>query len=516
MLSLLAGIGCVLTGAMGCAHDSGILNASGPVSTPVSVLDLMQEHRLYQNVKTDLSYATAQTRVSQRKRAGDSAARNVIFFVGDGMGVSTVTAARIYAGQLRGEPGEENYLSFEEFPNVALSKTYNTDAQVPDSAGTMTAMMSGVKTRHGVLGVSRKAIRSECDTMSGAAVPSFLELMEVAGKATGIISTAEITHATPGATYSHSVDRNWASDADMPDAALKAGCVDIAQQLIDFSDGDGIDIVLGGGRRSFLPVNVVDFELGDKQGKRLDGKNLIDVWKSKHKEGQFVWNAQQFNNVKSLPLLGLFEYGHMKFSADRSRDPAGEPSLSEMTEKSINLLQQASELTGQGFFLMVEAGRIDHAHHGANAYRALSDALALSDAVSTADRLTSDADTLIIVTADHSHTMSINGYPARGNPILGKVRDGNGDLVLDNNKKPYTTLSYANGPGHNGQDLREIDTRKPNYLQEGMVPLYSETHGGEDVAVYAKGPSANLVGGVMEQNEIFHVMLSAVKGSTTD
>ena len=76
--------------------------------------------------------------------AGDDI-RNVILFVGDGMGVSTVTAARIFAGQQRGEPGEEGYLSFEEFPHLALVKTYNVDAQVPDSAGTMTALVTGHK-----------------------------------------------------------------------------------------------------------------------------------------------------------------------------------------------------------------------------------------------------------------------------------------------------------------------------------------------------------------------------------
>src|SRR5690606_7925440 len=154
----------------------------------------------------------------------------------------------------------------------------------------------------------------------------------------------------------------------------------------------------------------------------------------------------------------------------------------------------------------VEAGRIDHAHHAGNAYRALYDTVALSDAVARARELTSETDTLIIVTADHSHTLTIGGYPSRHNPILGKVDNAKDRLGL-----PYTTLSYANGPGWTGQgqrlemnaqeqperahyegtarrpDLRAVDTTAPGYMQEATVPLRSETHGGEDVAIYGHG-----------------------------
>ncbi len=469
-------------------------------------------HPYYKNVGSDESFLKARSTVEKRSKPEDKPARNIILFVGDGMGVSTVTAARIYAGQLRGETGEENYLSFEKFPYVALSKTYNSDAQVPDSAGTMSAMMSGIKTRHGVLGVTKRVVRGDCLSLADARAPTFLELMETSGRATGVISTAEITHATPGATYAHVASRGWASDAGMSPAALQAGCKDIAQQLIDFSYGDGIEVLLGGGRMHFLPEDSADFEDKEKYGGRKDGRNLITEWTDKNATGEFVWNQQQFDNASRTPLLGLFEYGHMEFSADRESDGAGEPSLSEMTTKAIRLLGQSKT----GYFLMIEAGKIDHAHHGANAYRALSDTVALSDAVALADKLTDDEDTLIIVTADHSHTMTINGYPVRGNPILGKVRNENDQLALDDNKRPYTTLTYANGPGHSGQDISEIDTQDINYRQEGTFPSRSETHGGEDVAVYAKGPSANLVGGVMEQNEIFHVMLRAVNGFQTN
>ncbi len=107
---------------------------------------------------------------------------------------------------------------------------------------------------------------------------------------------------------------------------------------------------------------------------------------------------------------------------------------------------------------MIEGARIDHANHSGNAYRALTETVALSDAVRVASELTSADDTLIIVTADHSHTLNFVGYPARGNPILGKVKDKGGedgagklDYALDGTGQPYTTLSYANGPGHRQQ-----------------------------------------------------------------
>jgi alkaline phosphatase len=177
----------------------------------------------------------------------------------------------------------------------------------------------------------------------------------------------------------------------------------------------------------------------------------------------------------------------------------------------------------KGFFLMVEGGRIDHAHHAGNAKRALLDTIEMARAVKKAYEMTDPEDTLIIVTADHSHTFTIAGYPHRGNNILGLVAgvpEIDGDPVtLDKDKLglPYTTLGYANGPGWRdaiatGQkrpDLTGVDTTALNFLQEATVPLSSETHAGEDVPVFASGPMAHLVRGSMEQNWIFHVMREA-------
>lgn len=211
-------------------------------------------------------------------------------------------------------------------------------------------------------------------------------------------------------------------------------------------------------------------------------------------------------------MLGLFDPSHLHYEADRHNDIAGEPSLTDMTIKAIELLANNND----GFFLLVEAGRIDHAHHANNAFNALNDTLELSRAVAAAVNAVDTNETLVIVTADHSHVMTMAGYPPKGNPILGVA--GN-----DMNGLPYTTLSYANGSGFNlsdstdadvrsgpptpgRHDLTEVDTTVPGYHQETLVATRGETHAGEDVGIYAIGPGAHLLSGSIEQNVIFHVM----------
>ena len=221
----------------------------------------------------------------------------------------------------------------------------------------------------------------------------------------------------------------------------------------------------------------------------------------------------------------------MQYESDRVNDVAGEPSLKMMTQKAIEVLQK----NRKGFVLVVESGRIDHAHHAGNAYNALSDTIELSNAVAMADEMTSDRDTLILVTADHSHVFTIAGYPKRGNPILGKVQgveaDGSAkttdDLAADD--MPYTTVGYTNGRGFmdlgdetdadagyseaihtlGRVDLSAINTQASGFHQEAVIPKSSETHAGEDVGLYAKGPGSLYVNGVMEQNVIFHVINEA-------
>ncbi len=445
-------------------------------------------------------------------------AKNVILFIGDGMGITTVTAARILEGQQRGQPGEENVLSFDKFPYTALIKTYNTDAQTADSAGTMSAIVTGVKTRIGYLSVNQNVVRGDHASAKGNETPTILELAERAGLSTGVVTTTRVTHATPAACYAHSPERDWEDDSTIPLEQQKVGAIDIARQLIEFPHGDGLEVVLGGGRSNFLPEGGIDPETDKPNGRRKDNRNVIAEWLMKPASA-YVWNNDQFLAVdvtKTKHLLGLFEPSHMKYEHDRKDDRGGEPNLTAMTSKAIDLLSKNEK----GYFLMVEGGRIDHAHHEGNAFRALTDTVEFARAVAAARDKTNRSDTLIIVTADHSHVFTMCGYPSRGNPILGKVTDceatgeQKGKLAFDLRGLPFTTLGYANGPGcitsSSRPDLTSIDTGGPDYHQEATIAMSAETHGGEDVPLYADGPHAYLFHGVLEQHVIFHVMAEAL------
>lgn len=446
-----------------------------------------------------------------------SKAKNVILFVGDGMGVSTVSAARILQGQIAGESGEENLLSFEHFPFSGFSKTYNVNQQTPDSAGTMTAMMTGIKTDAGILSLDEGANRGDCNSAQGRDLVSILELAKQAGKATGVVTTARITHATPAASYAKSAERDWEDDAALSTEAKANGCIDIAQQFITASAG--IDVALGGGRKHFLSASA--------GGTRLDGQNLIEQWQLKNPQGRYVSSRKALLDIdanKQTRLFGLFNDSHMDYSAEKS----SEPSLAEMTNTALTVLKNQD----QGFFLIVEAGRIDHGHHAGNAYNALHETIGLSDAVTAALAQVDLSETLVIVTADHSHVMTFAGYQKRGNPILGKViAAGEDSPTLAGDGLPYTTLSYMNGRGMHDlgdegnadavkklainvgrKDISNIDTETAGYHQEALIPRHSETHGGEDVGIYATGPGAQWLTGVNEQNLIFHVIAQSLLG----
>ncbi len=446
-------------------------------------------------------------------------AKNVIFFVGDGMSLATVTAARIYEGQIQGLEGEENLLRFEQFPYTALSKTYNTNLQTPDSAGTMTAMITGVKTKAGAISIDQRVQLGQCGDKSHHLL-SLLSEAELAGYRTGVITTARLTHATPAATYAHAESRHWEADSHIPESQ-KDQCKDIAWQLIHYPHGDGLEVAMGGGRKNFLSEKQLDPEYPLLQrGARKDGLDLTKLWLEKYPNASYVWNKEQFQaiNTKNTDhLLALFDPSHMQYELERQQDAAGEPSLAEMTVTAIQILNKKNH----PFFLVVEGGRIDHGHHGGYAKKALHDTVAFSDAIAKAIEMVNLNDTLILVTADHAHTMTMSGYAQKGNPILGKIKipDEQGNpseqYQTDAQGKKMTTLSYANGPGYiNGDqrpDLEHTDTEANDYKQAATLPMKSETHSGEDVIIYATGAGSQLVRGVLEQNMIYHIIRAAIE-----
>jgi alkaline phosphatase len=466
------------------------------------------------------SWARAVAEVNDRARTVGRIprARNVILFVGDGMGVSTVTAARIFAAQqanAAGSPppgfegGEENRLSFERMPHTALVKTYNVNAQVPDSAGTVSAMTMGAKTRIGVLNLNPGQSAKTCATPQ--AFPKSLgELARARGMALGVVTTTRITHATPAGLYAHSPNRNWeGADRAYPAVDRQSGCADIASQLARF---EGLDVILGGGADRFRPA---------PQGNRDDGRDLIAEWQARS-GGRFVADTAALRALDpgaAAPVLGLFAADHLAYNADADR--TREPALAELATFAVRKLQAKR---GRGYVLLVEGGRIDHAHHVTNAWRALDETVELAKAVEAVLALVDPRDTLVMVTADHSHVFTIAGYPPRGNDIMGFVRpieggEGRTGLdpqgnVIDRQGRPIPTLGYANGPAATRiGDTLLSGNKAPtdrDFLQPKHFELEIETHGGEDVALYATGPGSALVSGSLEQNSIFHIIARAL------
>uniref|UniRef100_A0A493TAF8 Alkaline phosphatase n=1 Tax=Anas platyrhynchos platyrhynchos TaxID=8840 RepID=A0A493TAF8_ANAPP len=432
-------------------------------------------------------------------------AKNIILFVGDGMGLPTVSAARIYKGQLAGGSGEESILAMETFPHVALAKTYTIDRQVPDSAGTGTAYLCGVKTNAKTLGLSGAAAYGKCRTTFGNEVDSVLHRARLAGKSVGIVTTTRVQHASPGAAYAHSVSRSWYGDADMPKEALRDGCKDIAHQLVHNTD---INVILGGGRVYMAPRGTPDPEYPEdpaQNGTRRDGRDLVAEWLSTKQGARYIWDKKGLDAVDEdsvSHLMGLFEPKDMKF--ELNRNASTDPSIVEMTDKAIRILRR----NPNGFFLFVEGGRIDHGHHSGRAKQALMEAVMLDRAVARAGELTVPSETLTVVTADHSHVFSFGGNTLRGSSIFGlapkKAKD----------KRAYTSILYGNGPGYSIRDGGRPAASLPavedkDYRQQAAVPLDLETHSGEDVVVLAQGPMAHLFHGVQEQHYIAHAMAYA-------
>jgi alkaline phosphatase len=447
--------------------------------------------------------------------SGDSSSpepKNILFFLGDGMGMTTMTAARIY------KVGEDGELTMDTLPETAFIKTFAKNSQVADSAPTMSAYMTGVKMDNEVLSMTAEtrsydpitlkdfqvSADSTCDTTNGKPVTTLLEIAKAAGMGTGVVSTARITHATPAATYAHLCHRDGENT--------------IANQMVpggagfNAALGDGIDVVLGGGLRHFIAKGT--------GSSRNDTRDLVAEMKAKGYN--YAANKSEFDKLPtSGKLLGLFTSSHMAYDLDR--DPAKEPSLAEMTTRSIDQLKG----NPKGFFLMVEGGRIDHALHETTARKALQDTVAFDDAIKAAIEKMKLIDptlknTLIVVTADHDHTLVLNGYAARtgkttdSNPgILGLLRNYlDNSLALDSGGFPFTIIGFGNGENRplTRTALTDAMVFSKDYHQEAAIPTPagSETHGGADVFLGAIGRGADTFGGVLDNTAVFGLIRKAM------
>jgi alkaline phosphatase len=438
-------------------------------------------------------------------------AKNVIFFLGDGMGINTLTAARIYA------VGEEGELAIDTLPESAFVKTFSNDAQVTDSAASMSAYMTGVKQNNGVISMSTdtraisptvdgKRTVSRCN--SGHAVPTLAELAKSRGMAAGVVTTTSVTDATPAATYAHACHRKLEQDIA---AALVPGGAGYNKAL----GQSGLDLVFGGGVQQFTPL--------DAGGKRADGRNLLGELQGKG--WRVASNTAQLQALapNAQPVIGLFAQNHFAYEA--ARDPAQQPALSEMTSKAIDILAN----NPNGFFLVVEGGLIDHALHATLAKRALQETVSYNAAIKTALDKMNKLDpglknTLIVATADHDHTLLINGYSPRTGKttptnagVLGLVRSlPDGKVRLDKDGAPFTILGFGTGEHRvagSRKDVKLTDeiAAGDDYHQEAVVRTKpgSETHGGADVYLGAAGANAELFRGTIDNTRVFDLIKNA-------
>ncbi len=274
--------------------------------------------------------------------------RNVILCLGDGLGLSLITAVRIKT------VGATGRLALETMPVTGLVTTCSADNLITDSGAAATALACGRKTKNGMIGVAA----------DGSRLKTILEACQTRGMATGLVATSSITHATPAAFGSHVAGRGDETE--------------IARQLLF----NRITVLLGGGREYFLPAKVAG-------GKRTDQRDLIA--EASQAGYQYCETRHQLAAASGDRILGLFQAGALK-------NDTLEPSLAEMTSAAIKTLRRDPD----GFFLMIEGSQIDWSGHNNNFEDARQQVLWFDEAIKFClDFAREDQQTLVLVTADH-------------------------------------------------------------------------------------------------------------------
>lgn len=458
-------------------------------------------------------------------RTKDEPARNVIFFLGDGMGQPAITAARILSkGMTEGK--YHGLLNMDVMDYRGLVTTSGADSIATDSANSMSAYMTGHKSSVNAMGVYEA---NDPDPSVHPRVENLAEMLKRSrDMSIGVVSTAEIQDATPAAVWAHT--RRRAEYTAIMDQALEPERMP--------------DVLLGGGMATLLPQSHPD-------SKREDDRDLREEFRDRGFH-YVTTRAELQRSMRSNPqhLLGTFHPGNLNVYVDRQHAPDPEvlgewtdqPGLVEMTRAALSVLESKPN----GFFLMVEAASIDKMEHPLDGPRAVYDAIELDQAVGAAVEWAAGRDdTLIVVTADHNHSMSIVGTHDRrkdtepereANAVYGDAgfptyADEDGDGFPDD-LDPDVQLFYgwSNHPDHS-DDFRFNDTfrqpalededgtavdnpeRDPDALvQIGNLP-YEETncvHTVEDVSIVASGPGAARFNAVLDNTEVFHAVAAAL------
>ncbi|MDR1916039.1 MAG: alkaline phosphatase [Synergistaceae bacterium] len=448
---------------------------------------------------------------------GSKQANNVILFIGDGMGLASRQIARILSKGIT--QGKYDGLLDMELLNdgMALISTSGYDSLVTDSANAASAYATGHKSVVNAMGVYENSSK---DPMAHPKVENIVELVKRArGMSVGLVTTSNITDATPAAMVAHT--RRRAEQNFIAGEMLKA------------------DIVLGGGSRQFLPASTPGSQ-------RKDERNLIDEFKAAGYT--FAKDRSELVSANGDKILGLFNLDNMDVYLDREvlKDPdvlrgfTNQPTLVEMTQKAIDVLSRNKN----GFFLMVEGACIDKQLHAMDWERSAYDTIEFDKAVAVARKFAeTDGSTLIIATADHSHGISITGtYHERdgktgreavrtyANAIYPTFRDADGDGYPDA-PAPDVTLAvqYANHPDYY-EDFKAHDKPVSPAIMSGDIAIAntkraqdgifypgnipsnesSEVHAADDVPLSAAGPGADYFMGVMDNTEVFFGIVRAL------
>ncbi|NAZ75582.1 alkaline phosphatase, partial [Kineococcus sp. T13] len=459
--------------------------------------------------------------------AAGKKAKNVIFFLGDGMGQAAITGARILSKGIT-EGKYDALLEMDTLDHRGNVTTSGVDSIATDSANSMSAYMTGHKSAVNAMGVYPG--NSE-DPNASPRVETMAEVLKRSREMSiGIVTTAEIQDATPAAVFAHT--RRRSEYLDIMDQALQPGQMP--------------DVYMGGGRASLLPQS-------QEGSRREDDRDLIEEFKDKG----FAYAGSRTELAAVMAagtpdkLLGTFTLGNLNVYIDREITPNPEvlgdftdqPGLVEMTKAALEVLEK----NDKGFFLMVEGASIDKSEHPLDGPRAVYDTIELDQAVGIAKEWAAGRDdTLIVVTADHNHAMSIagthtlskEGSPARQqNGVYADAgfptyEDANGDGFPDDpNPDVQLFFGWSNHPDHPDDFAHNPVLQQPaledpateqafpnperdpgSVLQIGNLPLEETNcvHTVEDVSIFASGPGSERFAKLLDNTEVFHAVCAAL------
>uniref|UniRef100_A0A0K0FMV6 alkaline phosphatase n=1 Tax=Strongyloides venezuelensis TaxID=75913 RepID=A0A0K0FMV6_STRVS len=416
-----------------------------------------------------LSKEFLENKISYLKSLGvqitkNSKPKNVILFIGDGMGTTITTVSRIFKNQnISAETGkpifDQTPLSFEKFQTSGMVRTHSLDLHVGTSAAGALAMTTGQKSKSGLLNIKPISDLNTCKVKEEEKQYNSLVFEALKNKIkVGLVTTTRVSHATPAALYAFSKSRFHETDYLFETDEQRNNCDDIAKQIVDYP-ANQFSVIFGGGQY---------FETKDELDKET------------------------------------------------------QPTLEEMTESAIKLLSKDND---NGYFLMVEGGLIDVSAHENKGYVAFSETREFDKAIAKAHQLTKEItlksnkynveDTLIIVTADHSHPLNFNGFPTRKKSVLGANMADFSKIVVPLDNKTMPNLMFTSGQGFNTMfskdpntgayirnNLTDEDFRDPNFLVPSCILSKYGVHGGEDVSSFSTGPLSYIFSGNYDNTQI--------------